>query len=82
MDEEKKVCQSCQDGHDGCDKLRPIDWDTGKYTCHIVKKGENLHTIAKMYHCTWKIIYKLNKGIIGKDPGLILPDMVLRIPVR
>ena len=46
---------------------------------HIVKKGENLSTIAKQYNTSWKKIYEENKEVIGDNPNLILPGQKLII---
>lgn len=46
---------------------------------YVVKKGDNLSKIAKKYNTTWKSIYSKNNGIIGSNPNLIKPGMVLYI---
>lgn len=49
-------------------------------TSYTVKSGDTLSSIAAKYGTTWKRIYDANKGVIGKDPNLIKPGQVLRIP--
>lgn len=46
---------------------------------YVVKKGDNLSKIAKIYNTTWKSIYEKNKSAIGTNPNLIKPGMVLYI---
>ena len=46
---------------------------------YTVQKGDNLTSIAKKYHTTWKKIYENNKDIIGSNPNLIKPGQVLKI---
>jgi hypothetical protein len=50
-----------------------------KYT---VKRGDTLSTIARRLHLPggWKPLFALNKGVIGNDPDIITPGMVLRLP--
>lgn len=38
---------------------------------YIVKKGDNLSKIAKIYGTTWQNIYSKNKNVIGNNPNLI-----------
>jgi len=50
-----------------------------------VEKDDTLSHIALKYykHATrdyWMLIYEANKEVIGDNPGLIRPGMVLRIP--
>ena len=50
---------------------------------YTVKKGDTLWAIAKRFlgsGSRWKEIYNANKSVIGKDPNLIYPGQVLRIP--
>ena len=50
---------------------------------HTVEKGENLSVIAEQElgsQSRWKEIYELNKELIGKDPDLIHPGQVLKVP--
>lgn len=46
---------------------------------YVVKKGDNLSKIAKKYNTTWKSIYNKNKSMIGSNPNLIKPGMVIYI---
>lgn len=46
---------------------------------YIVKKGDNLDSIAKKYNTTWQKIYNDNKSIIGNNPNLIKVGQVLII---
>jgi len=51
---------------------------------YTVKKGDTLWAIAKRFlgsGSRWKEIYNANKSVIGKDPNLINPGQVLRIPL-
>ena len=47
---------------------------------YIVKKGDNLTTIAKQFGITWQRLYEFNKSIIGGNPNLIRPGQKLNIP--
>lgn len=46
---------------------------------YIVKKGDNLSSIAKKYNTTWQRIYEMNKSIIGNNPNLIQVNQKLKI---
>ncbi len=52
---------------------------TRKYT---VRPGDNLSAIASKFGIRggWKELYNFNKAVIGKNPNLIRPGMVLRLP--
>lgn len=45
-----------------------------------VASGDNLSKIAKANGTTWQKIYELNKDVIGKNPNLIKPGQVLKMP--
>jgi LysM repeat protein len=52
---------------------------------HTVKKDETLSHIALKYYGSavkekWMLIYEANKDIIGPNPSVIKPGMVLKIP--
>ncbi len=48
---------------------------------YTVKAGDSLGSIANQYSgVTWQQIYEANKGLIGGNPNLIQPGMVLVIP--
>jgi len=52
---------------------------------HTVVSGDTLTLIALKYygpgaHDKWRVIYDANKGVIGDNPYLLKPGMVLRIP--
>jgi nucleoid-associated protein YgaU len=52
---------------------------------HTVVSGDTLTLIALKYygpgaHDKWRVIYDSNKGVIGDNPYLLKPGMVLRIP--
>lgn len=48
-------------------------------TTYVVKKGDTLTSIAKKFGVNWKVLYSINKNIIGKNPNIIRPGMVLTI---
>ena len=50
-----------------------------KRKTHIVKKGENLFSIAQQYHTTIRVLERLN-GI--KDPNIISIGQVIKLPVN
>ena len=47
---------------------------------HTVVSGDTLGAIAGKYGTTWQVLYEANKAVIGSDPDLIQPGMVLVIP--
>lgn len=50
---------------------------------HTVQRGDSLSGIAFTYYgdySKWRDVYKLNKEVIGKDPGMIKPGMKLKLP--
>lgn len=48
---------------------------------HKVSKGESLSRIAQEYGIEdWRELYEMNKDIIGKNPNMINPGTVLRLP--
>lgn len=49
---------------------------------HTVKPGEWLSKIATMFEVTWQDIYEINKDIIGSNPHIIQPGMILNIPIK
>jgi nucleoid-associated protein YgaU len=44
-----------------------------------VVRGDWLSKIARTHHTTWQVIYNLNRDRI-KDPNLIYPGQLLRMP--
>lgn len=46
---------------------------------YIVKSGDNLSKIAKLFNTTWQTIYENNKDTIGNNPNLIYPNQKLII---
>ncbi len=54
---------------------------------HTVAPDETLSHIALKYYGSaareaWMAIYEANKAVIGPNPGLIRPGMVLNIPEK
>ena len=54
---------------------------------HTVASGETLSHIALKYYGSavreaWMHIYEANKALIGPNPGIIRPGMVLNIPPK
>lgn len=52
---------------------------------HTVGAGDSLSAIAARYYgsgvrSNWMAIYEANKDVIGRNPSLIIPGQVLRIP--
>jgi len=50
---------------------------------YVVQKGEFLYKIAKESAgnaFSWQRLYEANKGVIGEDPSVIYPHMVLQLP--
>ncbi|HFC11458.1 MAG TPA: LysM peptidoglycan-binding domain-containing protein [Anaerolineae bacterium] len=52
---------------------------------HTVAGGDSLSMIAVKYYgngsrANWMAIYEANKELIGKNPGMIFPGQVLKIP--
>ncbi|MEU6084630.1 transglycosylase family protein [Streptomyces sp. NPDC047108] len=46
---------------------------------HVVKPGETLSGIASGHGVGWMHVYRLNRGVIGSDPDLILPGVRLSL---
>ena len=49
---------------------------------YVVKKDDNLHSIAEELYGDrffWRLIYRQNKKLIGKDPNLIHEGQILKI---
>lgn len=59
-----------------------LNYDTGKYIQYVVKKGDCLSVIGANHGVDWRLLYQLNKNVIGPNYNLINPGMVLRVPVR
>lgn len=51
-----------------------------KVRTYTVRKGDTLAKIATLYDTTWQRLYEENKTVVGKDPKLIKPGMVLAVP--
>ena len=49
---------------------------------YTVQPYDTLGTIAYEYCTTWQAIYELNYEVIGPDPNLIYPGMVLTVPAN
>ena len=54
---------------------------------HTVQANETLSHLALKYYGSaarekWMLIYEANKGVIGKDPGVLKPGWVLKIPAE
>ena len=49
---------------------------------HWVTRGESLSSISKSMGnaFTWQRVYEANKDVIGEDPSMIYPHMILRMP--
>lgn len=49
---------------------------------HWVKRGESLTSIAQSRGnaFSWQRIYESNRDVIGEDPNVIYPHMILRLP--
>ena len=53
-------------------------------TTYTVQSGDTLSVIAQKFYSNanlWQRIYDANRGIIGQDPGQIIPGQNLVIPV-
>lgn len=61
-------------------RARPTPPPPRTYT---VKPGDSLWAIARRVYgngSKWRVIYDANRNVIGKNPNLIYPGQVLRIP--
>lgn len=50
---------------------------------HVVQEGESLFKISEQYYGVgyfWRVLYRYNKFVVGYDPDVIYPGMVLDIP--
>jgi len=61
------------------EKIRIPSSNVGGGTKYVVKRGDNLSTIALKYHTSWQKIYNDNKKVIGSNPNLIKVGQVLVI---
>lgn len=52
------------------------------YITYVVQSGDTLGKIANQYCTTWEEIYDVNREVIGSDPSLIYPGMVLTVPAN
>ena len=50
------------------------------YISYVVQRGDTLGKLAYSFCTNWRDIYDLNRDTIGKNPNVILPNMVLLIP--
>ncbi len=57
----------------------PAGGGTSQRTYTVVS-GDTLGAIAGKFGTTWQKLYEANKAVIGSDPNLIQPGMVLVIP--
>jgi nucleoid-associated protein YgaU len=46
---------------------------------YTVVPGDTLSRIAAANGVSWQGLYALNRGVVGSDPGLILPGQVLQL---
>jgi hypothetical protein len=53
-----------------------------KGRAHVVRLGETLSSIARRYRIKggWQELYRINKKIVGANPGRIRPGMMLSLP--
>lgn len=47
---------------------------------YTVRPGDTLSKIAEKYATDWRTLYAANRGVVGSDPNLIRPGMVLALP--
>lgn len=70
------------------DEAQPAAQPAAQYIAqHTVASGETLSHIALKYYGSavreaWMHIYEANKALIGPNPGIIRPGMVLNIPPK
>ena len=60
----------------------PEDRKPARRVVVTVRPGECLSSIAVAHGVTWRALYRANRAVVGSNPGLIMPGMRLRIPVR
>ncbi|WP_405546102.1 transglycosylase family protein [Streptomyces phaeochromogenes] len=53
-----------------------------KGRAHVVRSGESLASIARRYRVKggWKALYKLNRKMVGEDPGRLNTGTMLKLP--
>ncbi|MFD3381077.1 transglycosylase family protein [Streptomyces sp. NPDC058697] len=53
-----------------------------KGRAHVVRPGESLASIARRYRVKggWKALYKLNRKMVGEDPGRLNVGTMLKLP--
>ena len=52
------------------------------FVTHVVQPNDRLTKIAQQNCTTWQEIYNLNAAVIGPNPNLLRPGMVLTVPNR
>lgn len=57
-----------------------INHDTGKYIFYTVVRNDCLSKIAYRYGVDTKLLYIINRNVIGPNMNLIQPGMVLKVP--
>lgn len=73
-----QTAEACNDKSPwGPPKPKPV---VKKLNVHIVKRGENLSSIAEKYDTTWQTLHKLNRDEIGTNPNVIQVGAVLKLP--
>ncbi|WP_406366700.1 LysM peptidoglycan-binding domain-containing protein [Streptomyces sp. NBC_01546] len=61
----------------------PKPMPTAKKRTYTVRSGDSLAMIARRElgnEARWRELYAMNKGVIGSNPDLIRPGMVLTLP--
>ena len=51
-------------------------------TTYVVKKEDSLWSISKKFGCNLDDLIEANKNVIGSNPDIIFPDMVLVLPKK
>jgi hypothetical protein len=69
--------------HRGSTAARPAHRHRGETRAmYVVRPGDSLSAIAAKHNVTggWRKLYRVNRTLIGRDPGLIRVGMHLHIP--
>ena len=86
-EEQRKAGEALKKAQMGASKQPTPSSDVKYLAEHTVAADETLSHIALKYYGNagrefWMYIYEANKAVIGDNPGMIRPGIVLKIPEK